>query len=63
MLGSQASGTQVESFGLAVYIKRGRVNIGDPAAVGMPFGVANIMTKLWGFPTQIALQCDFSFDY
>ena len=63
MLGSEAPGAQVESFGLTVYIDRGRVNIGDPAAVGMPFGVADIMTKLWGFPTQIALQYDFSFDY
>jgi len=63
VLGSQASGTQVEPFELTVYINRGRVNIGNPAAFGVPFGVADIMTKLWGFPTQITLQYDFSFDY
>ena len=46
MLGSQASGTQVESLWLSVYIYRNRVNIGHPATLGVAFGVADIMTKL-----------------
>ena len=44
--GSQAPGAKVESFRLAVYIYSGRVNIRQPAAVGMAFGMADIMTEL-----------------
>ena len=46
MLSTQASGAQVEAFGLTVYSNRNRVNIGQPAAVGMALGVAYIMTEL-----------------
>ena len=45
MLAAQASGTQVKVFGLAVYGDSGRVDIGHPAAVGVPFGVADVMAK------------------
>ena len=50
MLGAQASGTQVKAFWLAIYHDGGRVNVGRPAAVGMAFGVADIMTELRCFP-------------
>ena len=46
MLGSQASGAQVESFWLPVYIYRNRMNIGHPATFGVALGMADIMTKL-----------------
>jgi hypothetical protein len=46
MLGAQASGAQVKPFWLAVYQDGGGVNIGYPAAVGVAFGVADIMTEL-----------------
>ncbi len=46
MLGSQASGAEVESFWLPVYIYRNRVNVRHPAALGVAFGVADIMTEL-----------------
>ena len=46
MPGAQASGAQVESFWLAVNSDSGGVNIGYPAAVGVPLGMANIMTEL-----------------
>ena len=41
---------------LAVYHHGSRVNIGYPAAVGVAFGVANIMTKLGQLTTQVALH-------
>ena len=51
MLGSQASGAQVEPFWLAAYIDSSRVNVRHPAAFGMPFRVADIMAELRCFPT------------
>ena len=56
MLGAQASGAQVKAPGLTVNENRSRVDIGHPAAVGMPLGMADIVTELWRFTTQIALQ-------
>jgi hypothetical protein len=47
VLCSQAPGAQVEAFLLTVYNNIGRVYIGHPAAVGMPLGVADVMTELW----------------
>ncbi len=46
VLGPQASGAEVESFWLPVYIYRNRVNVRHPATLGVAFGVADIMTKL-----------------
>ena len=46
MLIAQASGTQVKSFGLAVYNDSNRVNIRHPVAVGAAFRVADIVTEL-----------------
>lgn len=60
MLGTQASGTEVEAFLFTVYIDRNRVNIRHPATLGMALGMTDIMTKLRGLPTQIALQYFFS---
>ena len=46
MLGAHASGTQFEAFWLAIYGDGSRVNIGQPAAVGMALGMTDIMTEL-----------------
>jgi len=46
MLIAEASGAQVESFGLTIDDDRNRVNIGYPATIGTVFRVAYIMTKL-----------------
>jgi len=46
MLGAQAPGAQVKSFWLTIYSDGGRVNIGQPATVGVALGMADIMTEL-----------------
>ena len=46
MLGTQASGTQVEPFSLAINNDSGRVNVRHPAPLGMTVGVTHIMTEL-----------------
>ena len=46
MLGSQASGAQVEAFEMTVYRHRGRVYVGYPATVGSTFRMTDIMTEL-----------------
>lgn len=43
---AEASGAQVEPFGLAVYNDSDRVNVGYPAAIGAVFRVAYVMTEL-----------------
>ncbi len=47
--GAQASGAQVKAFWLTIDYDFGRVDIGYPAAVGMPLGMADIMTELRRF--------------
>ncbi len=46
MLRAQAPGAQVEPFRLSLDGDGGRVNIRQPAAVGVALGVADVMTKL-----------------
>ena len=46
MLIAEASGAQVESFGLTIYNESDRVNIRRPATIGMVFRVAYTMTEL-----------------
>ena len=46
MLSAQASGAQVEPFLFALYNKGSRVNIWQPAPVGVALRVAYIMTEL-----------------
>ena len=48
MLVSQAPGAQVEPFYLAIYNKGNCMNIRNPAAVGVAFGVAHVMAELGG---------------
>ncbi len=51
MLGAKTPGAQVYPFLLSVNDDGGRVDIGYPAAVGMPLGMAHIMTELCCFTT------------
>ncbi len=46
MLVAQASGTQVKSFWLSIDNDGDRVDIRHPAAVGVAFGMADVMTEL-----------------
>jgi hypothetical protein len=46
MLGAQAPGAEVKSFGLSIHNNGGRMNIRYPAAVGVALGVADIMAEL-----------------
>jgi hypothetical protein len=56
MLVAQAAGAEVHLPGLALDGYGHRVYIGQPVAVGTPFRVANVMTELGRFATDIALQ-------
>jgi hypothetical protein len=49
VLAAQAPGAQVQPFWLTIYNNGGGVNVRYPAAVGMAFGMADIMTKLGCF--------------
>jgi hypothetical protein len=60
VLGAQAPGAQVEVPGLAVDIDRGGVDIGDPATIGMPLGMTDVMAEKRDLTAQIALQFPFS---
>jgi hypothetical protein len=62
MLGAQAPGAQVEALELTIYRNRGRVYVGYPAAVGMPFGMAYIVAELGCLTAYITLQSSCSFD-
>jgi hypothetical protein len=46
MLVAQASGAQVKPFWFAIDNNSNRMNVGHPAAVGVAFGMANIMSIL-----------------
>ena len=47
LLGAQAPGTQVKPLWLTVLVQGYRVYIGQPATVGMPHRMADIMAELW----------------
>jgi hypothetical protein len=49
MLGAQASGAQVQPFWLAINNQSHRMNIRRPAAFGVPFRVAYVVTELGRF--------------
>jgi hypothetical protein len=51
MLAAQAAGAQVHFFGLPLYGDGNRVNIGQPLALGMTLGVANIVAEAGCFAT------------
>jgi hypothetical protein len=56
VLVAQAAGAEVHLSGLTLDGYGHRVYIGQPHAVGAPFGVAHVMAELGRFATDIALQ-------
>ena len=54
MVSTQASGAQLHPLYTAVLQKPDFVHVGEPPGVGGPFGVANVMTKLAVFATNLA---------
>jgi hypothetical protein len=59
-LGAEASGADVDFSFLSFYHNRSAVNIGQPASLGMLFGVAYVMAELGLFTANIALHRNFS---
>jgi hypothetical protein len=45
VLSAQTSGAEIELLKLAVNHNRSRMDIGVKPAIGMPFGMADILTK------------------
>jgi len=45
VLCAQATSAKLELFWLTIYYKSNRLDIRHPAAIGVPFRVAHIMTK------------------
>ena len=62
VVGAQAPGAKVKPLGLAVNGQGHRVNIGQPAAVGMPFGMTDVVTKLGRLTAYFAFQFDLLLD-
>ncbi len=60
MLTAQASGAQIEMFGLTINNNGSRVNVRHPVALGVALGVADIITILRRFSADIALQSQIS---
>jgi len=55
-LGAAAAGAQLEPGNLAVYHDFGRMDIGRPLAVGAPFGMGYVMSKLNIFAAKFTLH-------
>ena len=56
ILVAQAARAKVKLFGFAANHDGGRMDIGNPAPVGMSFGVADVRTVNRDFTANIALQ-------
>ena len=56
MLTSEASSTEVKPLRLTLYHNSDRVDIGHKVAIGMTFGVADIVAKLGRLTAQITLS-------
>ena len=52
----ETPGAKIKAFLLAVYNNIGRMNIWRPAVIGVPLGVAYIMTELRSLTAQVALH-------
>jgi len=60
VLGTEASGADVDFSGPSFYHNRSSVNIRQPASGGMLFGVAYAVPKSSSFTANIALHRNFS---
>ena len=63
ILSPDAAGTQVHSFGFTIDHDGRGMYVSIKAAVGMLLGMADVLTKHWGFPTDVTLQNRYSLDY
>jgi len=52
--GAQATRAETEAYFLAVTWDFGRLDVGHPAMIGTPLGVAHVMTKLPSFAAVVA---------
>jgi hypothetical protein len=55
VLAAETPRAELEPSLAAPYHQCGHMNVGQPPASGMPFGVAHIIPKLGRFPTKITL--------
>ena len=60
MLIADTACAEIEALLLAVNKNDSRMDIRFPTPIGMTFGVADSITELRGFPTNIALQNRYS---
>ena len=56
MLIADTASAEIKTFSLAIDKNDSRMNIRLPTPVSVTFGVADSITELRGFPTNIALQ-------
>ena len=56
VLGAEATGAEVHMLDLPVDSYCGRMNVGNPAAVGPALGMTDIMAEHGSFPANITLQ-------
>jgi hypothetical protein len=57
---AQAPSADIETLFLATYGYRGFMDVGQPAAVGTPLGVAYIVPKLRCFSAEVAFTHNIS---
>ena len=63
MVRPQATGAQPHTLHPAIYLKAGLVNVGEPARIGAPLGVAYVVAKLAVFTADLAFRhANFLFD-
>ena len=62
IVGAEAPRAQVDPLHLAVDGNPDGMDVGRPAAVGMPLGVTHVMPELRRFSTYFTLQCLVPFD-
>jgi hypothetical protein len=63
ILSPDAAGTQVHSLRFTIDLDGSGMYVSIEAAIGMLLGMANVLTKHWGFPTDVTLQNRYSLDY
>jgi hypothetical protein len=57
VLSAETPGADIEASPLSLYHQSDPLDIGHPAPLGMPLGVADIMTKLRGLATNLTFSC------
>ncbi len=55
-LGTHAASAEVKMLGLSINGQGNRMDIRQPGAPSTPLGMTNIISELWCFTTDVALQ-------